>query len=145
HAKLRKVNYEPALELPGVKFWVDHNDLPNPQANWWGAPAFDEIFFAVDEVFTVGQPIGLILADTEARARAGARAVIIEYEDLPAILSIEEAIEQNSFFPHYRFIRSGGDMEEAFASADYVFEGVSRMGGQEHFYLETQASIVIPK
>jgi xanthine dehydrogenase/oxidase len=41
HAKLKKVDYEPALELPGVRFWVDHNDLPNPQANWWGAPAID--------------------------------------------------------------------------------------------------------
>jgi xanthine dehydrogenase/oxidase len=96
-------------------------------------------------VFTAGQPIGLILADSEAQARAGARAVRIEYEDLPAILSIEEAIEQNSFFPHYRFIRSGGDMDEAFAAADHVFEGVARMGGQEHFYLETHASIIVPK
>jgi xanthine dehydrogenase/oxidase len=104
-----------------------------------------EIFFAVDEVFTAGQPIGLILADSESQARAGARAVLIEYEDLPTILSIEEAIEQNSFFPHYRFIRSGGDMDEAFAAADHVFEGVARMGGQEHFYLETHASIVVPK
>jgi xanthine dehydrogenase/oxidase len=87
----------------------------------------------------------LIVADSEAHAHAGARAVLVEYEDLPQILSIEEAIEQNSFFPHYRFIRSGGDMEEAFASADYVFEGVTRMGGQEHFYLETHASVVVPK
>lgn len=110
-----------------------------------GAILTAEIFFAVDEVFTAGQPIGLILADSESQARAGARAVRIEYEDLPAILSIEEAIEQNSFFPHYRFIRSGGDMDEAFAAADHVFEGVARMGGQEHFYLETHASIVVPK
>ena len=104
-----------------------------------------ELFFAVDEVHTAGQPIGLIIADTEPHARAGARAVLVEYEDLPQILSIEEAIEQNSFFPHYRFIRSGGDMEEAFAKAEHVFEGVTRMGGQEHFYLETQASVVVPK
>jgi xanthine dehydrogenase/oxidase len=104
-----------------------------------------EIFFAVDEVFTAGQPIGLIIADTEAHAHAGVRAVLIEYEDLPHILTIEEAIEKNSFFPHYRFIRAGGDMDEAFASADHVFEGVARMGGQEHFYLETQASVVVPK
>src|SRR5436190_22379591 len=97
-----------------------------------------EIFFAVDEIFTAGQPIGLIIADTEPHAQAGARAVLVEYEDLPQILTIEEAIEHNSFFPHYRFIRSGGDMDEAFALADHVFEGVTRMGGQEHFYLETQ-------
>jgi xanthine dehydrogenase/oxidase len=103
------------------------------------------MFFAVDEVFTAGQPIGLIIADTEANARAGARAVLVEYEVLPQILSIEEAIEQSSFFPHYRFIKSGGDMDEAFAAADHVFEGVARMGGQEHFYLETNASVVVPK
>jgi xanthine dehydrogenase/oxidase len=36
-------------------------------------------------------------------------------------------------------------MDEAFAAADHVFEGVARMGGQEHFYLETQASVVVPK
>ena len=108
-------------------------------------PLMVEIFFAVDEVFTVGQPIGLIMADTEPQAREAARVVRVDYEDLPAILSIEEAIEHNSFFPHYRFIRSGGDMDEAFAAADHVFEGVARMGGQEHFYLETQASIVVPK
>ena len=41
HAKIKKVNYEGALELPGVKYYVDHNDLPNPEANWWGAPAMD--------------------------------------------------------------------------------------------------------
>lgn len=45
HAKIKKVNYEAALEMPGVKYYVDHNDLPNPQANWWGAPAIDGIFF----------------------------------------------------------------------------------------------------
>jgi xanthine dehydrogenase/oxidase len=96
-------------------------------------------------VFTTGQPIGLIVADSEARARAGARAVLVEYEDLPHVLSIEEAIEQNSFFPHYRFIKYGIDMDEAFAKADHIFEGVARMGGQEHFYLETHASVVVPK
>jgi xanthine dehydrogenase/oxidase len=43
HAKIKKVDYEAALTMPGVKYYVDHNDLPNPQANWWGAPACDGI------------------------------------------------------------------------------------------------------
>jgi xanthine dehydrogenase/oxidase len=72
------------------------------------------------------------------------RAVKVEYEDLPAILSIEEAIEAESFYGHYRFIKCG-DTEEAFKNADHVFEGISRMGGQEHFYLETNACLAIPK
>jgi xanthine dehydrogenase/oxidase len=144
HAKLLNVNPEPALDLPGVAAWVDHNDLASPEANWWGAPACDETFFAVDEVFTAGQPIGMILADTAKHAEQAARCVAIEYEELPAIFTIEEAIAQDSYFNHFRHIQKG-DVEKAFADADYVFTGVVRMGGQEHFYLETMACLAVPK
>ncbi|OMP85421.1 Xanthine dehydrogenase [Diplodia seriata] len=143
-AKLLNVDPSPALDLPGVIDWVDHTDLPNAKANWWGAPVCDEVFFAVDEIFTAGQPIGIILADSAKHAEAAARAVKVEYEELPAIFTIEEAIEKESFFEHYRFIKKG-DTEEAFKNCDHVFTGVARMGGQEHFYLETNASIAIPK
>ncbi|KAF2017116.1 xanthine dehydrogenase [Aaosphaeria arxii CBS 175.79] len=144
HAKLLSVDPEPALDLPGVAAWVDHRDLPSPEANWWGAPNCDELFFAVDEVVTAGQPIGIILADTAKRAEQAARAVKVEYEDLPAIFTIEEAIEKESYFPHFRYIKNG-DPDKAFAEADHVITGIARMGGQEHFYLETQACVAIPK
>ncbi|RPB28040.1 xanthine dehydrogenase [Terfezia boudieri ATCC MYA-4762] len=145
HAKLLKVDPSAALDLPGVVEYVDHNDLPSAQANWWGAPMCDEVFFAVDEVFTAGQPIGMIVAETATQASAAARAVRVEYEELPALFSMEEAIEAGSFFEHYRNIRRGKPIEEALAEADHVFTGVSRIGGQEHFYLETNATIAIPK
>lgn len=144
HAKIVNVDASKALEIPGVVDYVDHKDLPNPGANWWGAPKSDELFFAVDEVTTAGQPIGVILAQSAKVAEEGMRAVQVEYEDLPSILTIEEAIESESYFEHYRYIKNG-DVEEAFKQADHVFEGVSRMGGQEHFYLETQACVAIPK
>lgn len=105
----------------------------------------DEVFFAIDEVFTAGQPIGMVLAETSHAAAAGARAVKIEYGELPAIFTIEEAIEKKSFFEHYRYIRRGEPINEALEKADHVFSGAARMGGQEHFYLETQAVVVIPK
>ncbi|KAJ9619157.1 hypothetical protein H2203_008485 [Taxawa tesnikishii (nom. ined.)] len=144
HAKLLNVDPSPALDLPGVVDYVNHKDLPSPEVNWWGAPACDETFFAVDEVFTAGQPIGMILANTAKQAEAGARAVLIEYEELPAIFTIEEAILAESYFQHYRYIKNG-DVEKAFEEADHVFTGVARMGGQEHFYLETNACVVVPK
>lgn len=144
HAKLLKVDAEPALNEPGVVAFVDHKDLASPEANWWGAPSCDEVFFAVDEVFTVGQPIGMILADTMKRAEQAARAVKIEYEELPAIFTIEEAIQTESYFNHFRHIKKG-DTEKAFEEADHVFTGTVRMGGQEHFYLETQACLAVPK
>ncbi|RDW62873.1 putative xanthine dehydrogenase [Coleophoma crateriformis] len=144
HAKLIEVDYSPAMDLPGVVNWVDHTDMPSPQANWWGAPVCDEVFLAVDEVFTAGQPIGMILADSAAHAEAGARAVRIVYEELPAIFTIEEAIEQESFLEHYRYIKKG-DVDEAFKNCDHIFTGITRMGGQEHFYLETNACVAVPK
>lgn len=143
-AKIRSVTVEAALDIPGVYDYVDHRDLPNPAANWWGAPNADEQFFAVDEVYTAGQPIGMILATSARTAEEASRAVKVEYEELPAILTIEEAIEAESFFQHFRHIKNG-DTEAGFKEADHVFTGVSRMGGQEHFYLETQACVVVPK
>lgn len=143
-AKITSVDHSPAMDLPGVVDWVDHTDMPSPEANWWGAPVCDEVFFAVDEIFTAGQPIGMILATSAAYASAGARAVKVDYEELPAIFTIEEAIEKESFFEHYRYINKG-DAEGAFKTADHVFTGVVRMGGQEHFYLETQACVAVPK
>ncbi|EME48616.1 hypothetical protein DOTSEDRAFT_39924 [Dothistroma septosporum NZE10] len=144
HARILGVDASPALDIPGVFEYVDHNDLPSPEANYWGAPNCDETFFAVDEVFTAGQPIGLVLATSAKQAEAGARAVKVDYEELPAIFTMEEAIEANSFFEHYHYINNG-DVDKAFAEADHVFSGIARMGGQEHFYLETNAAVAIPK
>ncbi|KAI9734709.1 MAG: hypothetical protein M1818_006696 [Claussenomyces sp. TS43310] len=144
HAKITSVDYSPAMDLPGVVDWVDHTDMPTPEANIWGAPVCDEPFLAVNEVFTAGQPIGMILATSASLATAGARAVKVDYEELPAIYTIEEAIEKESFFAHYKYIKKG-DVDAAFANADHVFTGIARMGGQEHFYLETNACVAIPK
>ncbi|KAI1084003.1 xanthine dehydrogenase [Whalleya microplaca] len=144
HAKIESIDYSAAFDIPGVVDIVDRNDLHKPEDNRWGAPNFDDRFFAEEKVFTAGQPIAVVLATSQARAAEGVRAVKIVYEDLPTILTIEEAIEQESFHTFYRFIKKG-DTEKAFKNCDYTFTGVSRMGGQEHFYLETNACVVIPK
>ncbi|MDA4132573.1 MAG: FAD binding domain-containing protein, partial [Thaumarchaeota archaeon] len=136
HAKIRSVDWSAALDIPGVVDYVDKSDMPSDAANHWGAPHFEEVFLAEDEVFTTGQPIGMILAKSAARAAEAARAVRVEYEELPAIFTIEQAIEQESFYKFFREIKKG-DVEQAFKDCDHVFSGVTRMGGQEHFYLET--------
>lgn len=48
------------------------------------------------------QVIGVVVATSEAAARAGARAVEVGYEDLPAVMSIEEAIEAGAFYEDYK-------------------------------------------
>ncbi|KAI0484294.1 xanthine dehydrogenase [Xylariaceae sp. FL0804] len=143
HAKIKSRDYSPALDIPGVVDIVDKDDLHDPDDNLWGAK-HDEVFFAEDTIFTAGQPIAVVLATSRAKATEGARAVRIEYEDLPAIFTMEEAIEKESFHEFYRTIKNG-DTEEAFKNSDYTFTGVTRMGGQEHFYLETNACVAVPK
>lgn len=144
HAKILEVDYSAALEIPGVFDYIDKKDLPDPKANQWGVPVADEVFFAEGEVHTVGQPIGMIIATSAHIAELGSRAVKVEYEELPAILTIEEAIEAKSYLNYSNYVKKGNP-EDVFAKSDHVFTGEMRMGGQEHFYLETQACVVIPK
>lgn len=59
-------------------------------------------------------------------------------------LRSQQAIEAQSIMPPTRTL-SRGDVEKTLAESDYVIEGEMRLGGQEHFYLETQACIAIPK
>ncbi|KAL1864392.1 hypothetical protein VTK73DRAFT_5912 [Phialemonium thermophilum] len=144
HARIKSVDFSAALDIPGVVDYVDKRDMPSSKANHWGAPHFEEVFLAEDMVYTTGQPIAMVLATSALRAAEGARAVKVEYEELPAIFSIEEAIENESFYDYFREIKKG-DPEEAFKHCDYVFSGIARMGGQEHFYLETNACLAVPK
>ncbi|KAF2650067.1 xanthine dehydrogenase/oxidase [Lophiostoma macrostomum CBS 122681] len=147
HAKVVSVDWAPALELPGVVGYIDKNSISKDK-NVWGSIKKDEPFFVEDEVLHHGQVIGMVYAETALEAQAAARAVKIVYEDLPVILTIDEAIDANSFFDHGKHLRKGlaldDRMDEAFAQCDRIFEGTTRMGGQEHFYLETNAALVVP-
>ena len=147
HAKIVSIDWNPAL-APGLALgYVDKNDL-SPEANVWGSIVKDEPFFADGEVRSEGQPIGLVYAETALKAQAAARAVLVEYEDLPVILTIDEAIAANSFFKYGKMLKKGAALEDKmpdiWEKCDRVFEGTSRVGGQEHFYLETNAALVIP-
>lgn len=146
HAKILSVDASAALEMPNVLTYVDHRDLPSPKANVWGAAAKDELFFAVDDVTSHGGIIGAIVATNKLDAQKAARAVKIEYEDLPKVLTVKEAIAANSFHETYnRRIARGDKIEDALANSEVVIEGETSMGGQEQFYLETFACLVVPK
>ena len=67
----------------------------------------------------------------------------LELETLPAVLSIEQAIAAGEFLGRPRRI-DRGDAAEVLARAEHVIEGCLQTGGQEHFYLETQAALAVP-
>ncbi|KAJ4371997.1 hypothetical protein N0V83_003770 [Neocucurbitaria cava] len=147
HAKILSIDWERALEMPGVVGYIDKNSIP-ADVNIWGSIKKDEPFFAEDKVLSHGQVIGMVYADSALEAQAAARAVKVEYEVLKPILTIDEAIAAESFFAHGKHLRKGlaidDKMKDAFAQCDRIFEGLTRLGGQEHFYLETNAALSIP-
>ncbi|KAM6175534.1 aldehyde oxidase 1 [Erethizon dorsatum] len=139
HAAIVSIDLSEALSLPGVVDIVTAKHLGD--ANSFA----QETLLATDKVLCVGHLVCAVIADSEVQAKQAAEKVRIVYQDLePLILTIEEAIQHNSFFESERKLESG-DVEEAFLMADQVLEGEVHMGGQEHFYMETQSMLAVPK
>ncbi|KAL0052613.1 hypothetical protein WJX82_004790 [Trebouxia sp. C0006] len=144
HAKILSVDASAAIRKPGVAGYFGHQDVPG--GNDIGAVMHDEECFASEVVTCIGHVIGVVVADTEQHARMAARLVKVEYEDLPPLISIEDAIEAESYYEGWGKRIDCGDVDRVFESEEYdhVIEGTCKMGGQEHFYLEPHGSIVVP-
>uniref|UniRef100_A0A6J0V358 Xanthine dehydrogenase/oxidase n=1 Tax=Pogona vitticeps TaxID=103695 RepID=A0A6J0V358_9SAUR len=141
HAKIISIDSTEAQNVPGFLCFVSAKDIPG--SNITGI-ANDELIFAEDTVTCVGHIIGGVLADTQEHSRRAARAVKVTYEDLTPIVTIEEAIEKQSFFKLVRKIEKG-NVQKGFEEADHIVDGEIYIGGQEHFYLETHCTIAVPK
>uniref|UniRef100_A0A3B3VEH9 xanthine dehydrogenase n=1 Tax=Poecilia latipinna TaxID=48699 RepID=A0A3B3VEH9_9TELE len=94
-------------------------------------------------VTCVGHIIGAVVADSQLHAQRAAKAVKIQYEELKPIITIQEAIAAQSFYEPIRTIQNG-DLEAGFKQADHILEEI-HMGGQEHFYLETNVTLAVPR
>jgi xanthine dehydrogenase large subunit len=141
HARIRNIDLSRALTAPGVFAIVTAADIPGK--NDIAPIRSDEPALATEVVEYEGQPVAAVAAATLDEARAAAKLVHIDYELLPAVLSIEEAMGRESFVaPPQTMIR--GDIEPALASAPYRIAGELRCGGQDHFYLEGQIALAIP-
>jgi xanthine dehydrogenase large subunit len=136
HAMLVQLDATQAFEEPGVVTVLTGDDVPGVGDT--GPSRHDEPLFPLEIMFH-RQPVAWVLAESADAARRGAARVIADYEPLPAILTIEHAIDANSFLSDL-FRISTGDVS-AMRSSALQFDGELSIGGQEHFYLETQASI----
>eukprot|EP01029_Cantina_marsupialis_P026769 TRINITY_DN727_c0_g1_i1.p1 TRINITY_DN727_c0_g1~~TRINITY_DN727_c0_g1_i1.p1 ORF type:complete len:805 (-),score=300.72 TRINITY_DN727_c0_g1_i1:98-2404(-) len=97
HARILSVDPTEALAMEGVVGYFDHKNLPKNGHNKFGAVFKDEEVFATEYVHTVGQLIGIVVATERKIAREAAQKIKIEYEELPAVLSLEESIEKKNF------------------------------------------------
>ena len=128
---------------PGVVLVMTAEDLPFD--NDVSPAAHDEPLLSDGTVHHVGQPIFLVVARSHLEARKAARLGKITYEQHDPILTIDQALAANSRFEGGPVIWQKGDATEALKSCKNVLEGSFEMGGQEHFYLESQAALASPQ
>lgn len=143
HARARivRIDAAAATTMPGCRLVLTAADVPGE--NNTGVIIHDEELFPTTEVSYWGQAVAWVVGETEDAARLAAAQVVVEYEPLEPILSIKAAIAHDSFQGQPLAVNRG-DVTTALATADMRLSGEVEMNGQDHFYLETQTSWVIP-
>jgi len=142
HGRLVAIDLSAVRAAPGVRAVIVAADIPG--ANDCGPIRHDDPILADGEVLFHGQPLFAVAADTHEQARRAARLAQIDIEPLPAVLSVDDALAAEAWvLPPVELGR--GDVAAALAAAPHRLAGQLRLGGQEHFYLEGQVSLAIPR
>ncbi|SDB07853.1 xanthine dehydrogenase family protein molybdopterin-binding subunit [Bauldia litoralis] len=161
HAKILNVDTSAAEKMPGVVRVLTHADVPSniyTILRLIQVEPNDEPVLAVDKVRFKGEAVVAVLAESEAIARDAVDAVRIDYEELPPVFDVEEALKPgaplvneyhgNNYFTyeghHCRRVRYG-DVEKGFAAADHVVEERYSSAPIEHAPVETTGCIVVPE
>ena len=142
HGRIRNLDLAAVAAAEGVVAVLTPRDIPGE--NNYGGVLKDDPIFADEEVQYIGQPIFAVLATTFLAARRAALLARVEYEELPAVLGIREAVALGSYvLPSVRLER--GAVDPAMAAAPRTLAGAFSMGGQDHFYLEGQIAVALPQ
>lgn len=141
HGKIRSLDLSDAESIPGIVGLYTFKDLGGH--NNFGPIIADEVLLVEGLCEFMGHPIVVIAAETRRALRQAKKAIKCDIEELPAVLTIEEALKQKQFLGVPRLIKRG-DLELGFKQAKHVLEGTWINLGQDHFYLESQAAIAYP-
>jgi 4-hydroxybenzoyl-CoA reductase subunit alpha len=148
HARIRSVDAARAAALPGVFATLVGTELPIP----FGIlpVSQDEHALCIDKVRFVGDPVAAVAAVDEETAEAALRLIAVDYEVLPALMSVDEALRApqhriHEYGPHgnvhkevsYDF----GDVAAGFAEADHVREDTFFFEGNTHLPMEQHAAV----
>ncbi|WP_149587323.1 xanthine dehydrogenase molybdopterin binding subunit [Tabrizicola flagellatus] len=143
HGEITGMDLSAVKSAPGVVAVLsaaDFDDMPDCSPS-----AHDEPLLAVGKVHYVGQPVFLVIAESHLAARKAARLGKISYRELPALLTVDDALAANSRFEQGPVIWAKGDAARAIEKAPRLVEGSFEVGGQEHFYLEGQVAAAVPQ
>src|SRR5471032_2026248 len=141
NARVIRVDTAPCHAFEGVRIVITHEDIPGLKDIGPLLPG--DPLLAIDVVEFVGQPVLAVAARDLETARKAAMAAVIEYEDLTPVLDVVEAY-RNKHFVLDSHTHQRGDSAAALQTATHRLQGNLHIGGQEHFYLETQISSVMP-
>lgn len=141
HAEILDMDFSQALQVEGVVGIFTAKDLHH---NLWGTIFQDQPVLAEKVVSFVGEPIALIAAESKEALKLAKKKVHIQFQVLPAILSIDQAIQSQSFLGFERKIERG-QVDQAWDQCDFTFQDQIVIQGADHFYLESQACIAYPK
>lgn len=153
HAIVKRVDTSKAESLPGVLAVLTSRDVP---CNEFGYYTYDQPVLCgpgekpySDRVRFVGDRVAAVVAETEAIAANARDLIEVEYEDLPVVVDVEEAMQPDApvlhpdvgsnVFGHHKLYN--GDVEAGFRRADVVVESVLNTPAQEHAYLQTESGL----
>ena len=154
HAKIKRIDVSKAKALPGVKDVVIGADTPQIKyGNWRLVPqSQDELPLAVDKVRFVGDEVAAVAAIDRETAEKAVGLIEVEYEELPAVFTVEDATAEGA--PQIHDESPGnvsltrkidyGDLDELFKKAYYVREDNFKVHAVQHAYLEPCSSLAQP-
>ncbi|MBL4916225.1 xanthine dehydrogenase molybdopterin binding subunit [Szabonella alba] len=147
HGEITAMDLSAVRAAPGVIGVWSADDL---RARFGAVPdcspsAHDEPLLADGVVKYLGHPAFLVAATSHLAARKAARLGRIDYRELPALLTVDDALAADSRFEDGPVIWQKGDASTAIAAAPHQVQGSFEVGGQEHFYLEGQVAACLPQ
>jgi CO/xanthine dehydrogenase Mo-binding subunit len=144
--RIKAITFDSSVDWSRIVV-ADYRDIPG--ANFVALIENDQPLLAESIIRHHDEPILLIAAESKPEVEAAARHVHIDYDELPPVLTIEEALAVSEMlYPpanvFKRFLIGRGDTDEGFAQADLIIEGEYRVPHQEQLYIEPQGMIAIP-
>jgi len=141
HGIIEQIDFSKAEQAKGIVKIFTHKDIPGK--NEIGGIIEDEPLLADKEVHFQGQPILLVVAESEEDAEDALSTISVSIKELPVITDPKEAYEKGHVLANSRTF-ANGNTTIAFEKASHIFEGEAESGGQEHLYLETQGAYAYP-
>jgi xanthine dehydrogenase large subunit len=141
HGNIKSMDLSAVKAAEGVISVITVEDVPGHTDI---GPVFPgDPVLAIGKVEFIGQPLFAVAATSHELARRAVTLAKIEYEELPAVLTVKDALAQKSFV-RPPFTMKRGDSAAAIENSAHQLTGEIVVGGQEHFYLEGQISAAEP-